>query len=190
MGAEGLEKGWEGEERGERGLPDSGAVGAGDEHDCAGEDQTFCVNCQCALFILWEGSGCTGRTVEVAEIEGMGMVCLPRGEEHGQARDHCGEGACFCRSETHGGCLEQAGKCAVQGVYAVAELRLSALERSEGVGSTDSNNSPSPLDVPVRLACFPSTLSIVEYLISVTSWNLLSAGRRVASHIQSPMAKL
>lgn len=29
---------------------------------------------------------------------------------------------------------------------------------------TDSKSSPRPLDVPVRLACFPSTLSNVEYL--------------------------
>jgi hypothetical protein len=27
-----------------------------------------------------------------------------------------------------------------------------------------SNNSPRPLDVPVLRACFPSTLSIVEYI--------------------------
>jgi len=38
---------------------------------------------------------CTGRTVEVPEIEGVGMVCFPRGEEHGQTRDHCCEGAGF-----------------------------------------------------------------------------------------------
>lgn len=32
------------------------------------------------------------------------------------------------------------------------------------VVSTDSKSSPNGLDVPVRLACFPSTLSKVEYL--------------------------
>jgi hypothetical protein len=31
-------------------------------------------------------------------------------------------------------------------------------------GESYSNSSPSPLDVPVRRACFPSTLSMVEYL--------------------------
>jgi hypothetical protein len=45
-------------------------------------------------------------------------------------------------------------------------LRRQHLPGWQSVPSTHSKSSPSPLDVPVRLACFPSTLSNVEYLDS------------------------
>ena len=41
-----------------------------------------------------------------------------------------------------------------------------------GFHVTYSNSSPSGLDVPVRRACFPSTLSMVEYLHDILAQSL------------------
>lgn len=46
---------------------------------------------------------------------------------------------------------------------------------------TNSKSSPSPLDVPVRRACLPSTLSRVEYLVHV-SLNQIDGGTGGHSH--------
>ena len=43
-----------------------------------------------------------------------------------------------------------------------------AEEQTLGTLIAHSNNSPSPLDCPVLLACLPSTLSMVEYLCKPT----------------------
>lgn len=54
---------------------------------------------------------------------------------------------------------------------------------------TYSNSSPNGLDVPVRRACFPSTLSIVEYLRDAVSTSCRCANLGVP-YIHIPNAKL
>ena len=49
------------------------------------------------------------------------MVCLPRGEEHGNARDQRREHSRLGASETHGGGLKQAGQRAVETINAVVK---------------------------------------------------------------------
>lgn len=53
---------------------------------------------------------------------------------------------------------------------------------------TYSNSSPSGLEVPVRRACFPSTLSMVEYLQGVSA--RLFFLNPSSSYIHMPNAKL
>lgn len=76
-------------------------------------------------------SGCsasqlTCRPIEVSQIERMGMICLPSGEEHGQHRDDGREGAELSRSKAHGCHLQHASQCAIQRVDAVATKVRSA----------------------------------------------------------------
>ena len=52
---------------------------------------------------------------------------------------------------------------------------------------TYSNSSPSGLDVPVRRACLPSTLSMVEYLNEVS---VNREDRNSHTYIHMPKAKL
>ena len=92
----------------------------------------------------------------------MGVVGFPGGEEHREAWHEGGEGASFCMTETHGGGLAEASKGAVERVDAMAVSCLDVADTHEGV--TYSNSSPKPLEVPVRRACLPSMLSMVEYL--------------------------
>lgn len=95
--------------------PDAGAVDARDGHDAAGD--------QYAL----------GRAVEVAEVEGVGVVRLPGGEEHGEAGAESGEDAGFGGAQGHGGGLEQAGQGTVQRVDAVVEQLA---QSARGAGSS------------------------------------------------------
>lgn len=92
----------------------------------------------------------------------MRVVRFPSREEHGQDGDEGSEGAQLGRSVAHGAYFEQTCQGAVQGVDAVA-IHISVLLRQK-CGIPYSNNSPSGLDVPVRRACLPSTLSMVEYI--------------------------
>ena len=57
-----------------------------------------------------------------------------------------------------------------------------------GLVITYSNSSPNGLDVPVRRACFPSTLSMVEYLQSLLAQCHECAVQN--SYIHMPNAKL
>ena len=50
----------------------------------------------------------------------MRVVRLPRGEEHGQARNESGKGAGLGRAPAHCRCLAQAGEGAVERVDAMA----------------------------------------------------------------------
>lgn len=138
---------WVGEcdKAGQRGVPDDGSEVARECHEAAGDDEAF------------------GGTVEVAEEECMAVIGLPSGEEHGEGRDEGGEGASARCAETHGGCFEEAAECAIERVDSVA-IKCECWEVRLTIGITNSKSSPSPLDVPVRLACLPSTLSMVEYL--------------------------
>lgn len=56
-------------------------------------------------------------------------------------------------------------------------------------GRADSKSSPRGDDVPVRRACLPSMLSMVEYL-SQYEYLKVSLGRCLSTHIQIPAAKL
>lgn len=66
------------EERRKRRRPEGRAVVAREDHDERGDDQTF------------------GGTIEIAEEQGVGVVCLPGREEHGQCGDERGESTEAC----------------------------------------------------------------------------------------------
>ena len=94
----------------------------------------------------------------------MRVVSLPGGEEHGEARNQCSEDSLGRGAQSQGGCLAEAGKRAVEGVNAMTALSSTWVLLVIPSNIAHSKSSPSPLDWPVRLACLPSTLSIVEYL--------------------------
>jgi hypothetical protein len=62
----------------------------------------------------------TCGTVEVPEIQCMGVVCLPRREEHGQYRDQRSEGANLRRAVSDSCCLQKTCKRAVERVNSMA----------------------------------------------------------------------
>jgi hypothetical protein len=120
------------------------------------------VNCQtCPLYFDWEES--TSGTIEVPEIQRMRVVCLPGRKEHGEYRNQRSECANLGRTVSNRCRLEQTCQCAVQRVDAMA-ISISLEYGRVGLYVTYSNSSPRGLDVPVRRACFPSMLSMVEYL--------------------------
>ena len=109
----------------------------------------------------------------------MSVVGFPGREEHREGWDECCKSTSSSCAETHRCSFEKAAEGTVQRVYAVAngdcdQLIRTRQRRAECHSSiaqafchlsearTYSNSSPSPLDVPVLLACFPSMLSIVE----------------------------
>jgi len=144
-------------------VEDARSEDAGKDHQAACDDETFC----------W--------SIESAQEECVSVVGFPGREKHREGGDECGESTSSSCAETHGCSFEKAAKCTVQRVYAVtgddsgqlvgwgdvlAQCYSSfgrLLPNEDVRGSrTYSNSSPSPLDVPVLLACFPSMLSIVE----------------------------
>lgn len=64
----------------------------------------------------------TSGAVEVAEVECVRVVCLPRGEEHGQHGDQGSKGANLGGAVADSSRLEQACQGAVQGVDAVTAV--------------------------------------------------------------------
>ena len=64
----------------------------------------------------------TSRSIEVAQIQRMRVVCLPRGEEHGKHRNQRGEGANLCASIAHSCRFEERRQSAVQRVYTMAKV--------------------------------------------------------------------
>lgn len=83
--------------------PDVRAENTGERHDGGGDQEAL------------------GGAVEVAQVQGVRVVGLPGGEEHGEAGAQSGEDARLGRAERHGGRLQQAAQRAVQRVDAVVE---------------------------------------------------------------------
>lgn len=119
------------------------------------------------------------------------MVGLPRGKEHWETGNQSRKSTESGRAEAHCGCLQQAGQSAIERVdsMAVRGQHIFSKKKIQKV-VTDSKSSPNPLDVPVRRACLPSTLSRVEYLY----WNAIrdtaSDNGRGSTYIHTPKAKL
>lgn len=88
---------------GEGQRPDVRAPDARGDHDAAGDEEAL------------------GRSIDDAEIEGVGVIGLPCGKEHGEAGTERSEDAGVGGSQTHGGGFEQAGQGTVQGVDSVIE---------------------------------------------------------------------
>lgn len=84
----------------------------------------------------------------------MRVICLPRGEEHGQDRDHCCKGASLCRSETHSRGLQKAGKSAIERIDAMAIDRVSSWSFGSRRGYP-----PTRTARPVRLRCLSASLA-------------------------------
>lgn len=104
--------GWEVGREGFR--PDLWAEVAGHADEGACKDESLC------------------RTVEVAQIQRMGMVCLPSREEHGQHRDQRSKGANLGRAVSNSRRLEETGQSAVQRINPMVK-KFS--QRARGAGS-------------------------------------------------------
>lgn len=70
-------------------VPDLWPVNARKKHDRGRDHQAF------------------GRSVEVAEVQRVGMICLPRGEEHGQCGYEGGQSTYSGCAKSHRRRLEQ-----------------------------------------------------------------------------------
>ena len=68
-------------------------------------------------------SGRTSRSVEIPQVQRVGMICLPRREEHGQTGYQCGEDPLGTRSQGQSSRFAQACQCTVQRVDAVTGRR-------------------------------------------------------------------
>lgn len=113
----GAEEGGQGDEGADGEGPDGGAVGAGEEHDCAGDYEALCGRRFSHADELAGGMGgkggrkgrFTGWAVEVAQIKRVRMVGLPGREEHGQAGYQGCEDAFGGGAESDCCCFEEAG---------------------------------------------------------------------------------
>lgn len=95
--------------------PDFRTVEPADRHEQAGDQNS----------LRW--------SVDVSEVEGMGVVGFPGREPHGQAGAHRSEDTGLRGAQTHSRSFEQAGECAVETVDAVVE------ELSEAAGGSGTS---------------------------------------------------
>ena len=115
-----------------RGRPDLRAVLGGHDHHRACDNQTLCAITLVLVSFVNGGPGApsprlTCGAVEVSKIKGMGVICFPSGEEHGQARNQGSESARLGCAVSHCRSLEQAGESAVERVDSMAAAVLATL---------------------------------------------------------------
>lgn len=164
--------------------PDLGAKVPRHADEGAGKDETLCGGLLHVLHTRVVERTC--RAIEVAEIERVGVVRLPGGEEHGQHWDEGSECTNVAAAITHGCCFEQAREGAIQRIDAVA-VGISHVFVALGCTSRTQTVLPAGLTCLYDAPAFHLHCPWWSTFLSVSESRGMAADK---THIHMPNAKL